>query len=206
MPTFAGGDIQSTHAALIAWNGRSARLRFTAFRSASICRAGKSAWRSKRLTVKKASASRHMVTAVTGIGEPCQLPIHSAEPPSALRPTRAVLLPSPRRANPLARIGRYFRYARHGCTGAPSRPAAGPEEGGGKNVGRPQHHPKTDVVVPVVGVIPVAVGAPGVVAIVVPRAATHDLPRPPDRVATQRGDDNPKKAFFRGGGSLPRTP
>jgi hypothetical protein len=47
---------------------------------------------------------------------------------------------------------------------------------GWKNVGRTQHHPKTQVVVPIVGLIPVAVRTARVVWIVVPGAAAHDLP------------------------------
>ena len=47
-------------------------------------------------------------------------------------------------------------------------------------MGRTQHHPKTEVVVPVVGLIPVAVSTARVVPIVVPGAAAQDLP---DRLA-----------------------
>ena len=52
---------------------------------------------------------------------------------------------------------------------------------GQKNVGRTQHHTKPQIVVAVVGVIPVAIGTAGVVLRIVPRAAAHDLSRLPDR-------------------------
>ena len=54
---------------------------------------------------------------------------------------------------------------------------------GSKNMGRPHCHPKPDVVVTVVGVIPVAVGAARVVIVVGPRAAAQNLTRPPDDVS-----------------------
>jgi hypothetical protein len=47
---------------------------------------------------------------------------------------------------------------------------------GRKNMGRTQHHPKTQVVVPIIGLIPVAVRTARVVSIVVPGTAAHDLP------------------------------
>src|SRR5205823_11957480 len=43
-----------------------------------------------------------------------------------------------------------------------------------RNRGRPQHHPKAEVVVPGVGPIPEAGGAAGEASIVAPRAAAHD--------------------------------
>ena len=116
----------------------------------------------------------------------------------------AVLLPSPRRANPLARIGRHFRNA--AGTGVPARRPAlwRDQKKGRKNVGRTQHHPKTDVVVAIVGLIPVAVGAADVVSIVVPRAAAHDLPRPPDWLLSPSDQMiTQKSAFLRRGKSPP---
>ena len=71
---------------------------------------------------------------------------------------------------------------RYGCTGAPSRAAAGPEKGAEER-GRTQHDPKTDVVVAIAGMIPGAVGTARVVMVIVPRAAAHDLSRPPDRMS-----------------------
>jgi len=38
---------------------------------------------------------------------------------------------------------------------------------------------KPDIVVPVVRIVPVAVGAPAVVTIIVPRAAAHNILTPP---------------------------
>jgi hypothetical protein len=104
----------------------------------------------------------------------------------ASRPARgpdlsgAVPLPSPRRANPLARVGPHFRNA--AGTGVPARPPAvwRDQKKGQKNVGTTQHHSKTLVVVPVVGLPPVAIRTARVVSMVVPRTAAHDLSRPPD--------------------------
>ena len=106
----------------------------------------------------------------------------------------AVPLPSPRRTNPLARIGPHFRNA--AGTGVPARRPAlrRDQKKGQKNVGTTQHHTKTQVVVPVVGLIPVAVRTARVVSRVVPRTAAHDLPRPPDWMPPpSAGSDSPKK-------------
>ena len=94
----------------------------------------------------------------------------------------AVLLPSPRRANPLARIGPHYRNA--AGTAVPLRRSTlqWNQKKGWKNVGRTQYHTKTDIVVAIVGLIPVAIGTARVVPIVVERAAAHDLSRPPDRM------------------------
>jgi hypothetical protein len=51
---------------------------------------------------------------------------------------------------------------------------------GQMNMGRPHHDPKPNVVVAVVGLIPVAVGAACVVGVVDERAAAQHLSRPPD--------------------------
>ena len=91
---------------------------------------------------------------------------------------------------------------RYGCTGAPSRAAAGPEEGREER-GRTQHDPKTDVVVAIVGMIPVAVGTARVVMVVVPRAAAHDLSRPPDRMLPFGSMIIPENFFERRGKSPP---
>jgi len=92
-----------------------------------------------------------------------------------------VVLPSPRRPNSLARIDPHFRNA--SGTSVPARRSAAwrDQKKGRKNVGRPQYHPKPDVVA-VVWLIPVAIGAAGVISVVVERAAAHDLSRPPGRV------------------------
>ena len=118
----------------------------------------------------------------------------------------AVLLPSPRRANPLARIGRHFRNA--AGTGVPARRPAlwRDQKKGRKNVGRTQHHPKTDVVVAIVGLIPVAVGTAGVVVIVVPRAAAHDLPRPPGRMSPPGEPMIAQKMALRAAGEVSPAP
>ncbi len=88
-------------------------------------------------------------------------------------------------------LGRQNRYSRStGISGTLSegdfysvaRPIRHGQKKGRKNVGRTQHQTKPYVVIPVVGLIPVAVGAARVVSLVVERTAPHDLSRPPDRM------------------------
>ena len=77
---------------------------------------------------------------------------------------------------------------------------------GQRNMGRTQHYPKTDVVVAVVGLIPVAVSTARILTIVVPRAAAQHLPRPPGRLfSNRRADDSAKNRASRAGVNLPRT-
>lgn len=66
-----------------------------------------------------------------------------------------------------------------------------------ENVGRTQRHPKADVVVAVVGLIPVAIGAARVVSVVVPRTAARHLSRAPDRGISNRQADNSTKKLER---------
>ena len=94
---------------------------------------------------------------------------------------------------------------RYGCTGAPSRAAAGPEEGREER-GRTQHDPKTDVVVAIVGMIPVAVGTARVVMVIVPRAAAHDLSRSPDRILLPGKQMIAQKIFRKAGDVSPVPP
>ena len=76
-----------------------------------------------------------------------------------------------------------------------------------KNVGKPQHHPKTHVVVAIVGVIPVAIRTTRVVSIVVPRATAKDLSGLPDRVLPPSSSMIAQNhAGTRSAGSIPRTP
>ena len=118
----------------------------------------------------------------------------------------AVLLPSPRRANPHSRIDPHCRNAT-GLVRPARRPASRRnQKKGRKNVGRTQHHPKTDVVVAVVGVIPVANGTARVVPVVVPRAAAHELSRPPDRMSPPGAAKHSRACHEARRGSLPRTP
>ena len=132
----------------------------------------------------------------------------------ALRPARgpdrsgAVLLPSPRPAKPLARIDRHFRSTTG--TGVPARRPAlrRNQKKGRKNVGRTQHHPKTAIVIPIARVIPVTVGAAGVVSMIVPRAAPHDLSRLPDRVSPpgRRRIAKKSRAALRAAGEVSPAP
>ncbi len=71
---------------------------------------------------------------------------------------------------------------RGGRHGTPFRQRSRNQKKVQKDMGRTQHHPKPQIVVPVVGLIPVAVGTARVVPIVVERATAHDLSGPPDRV------------------------
>lgn len=81
-----------------------------------------------------------------------------------------------------ARADRAALPEAHRLSNRPRRPAtARSQKKGQKNVGRPQHHPKSDVVVAIVRLIPVAVRTARVVRVVVPRAPAHHLPRPPDQ-------------------------
>ena len=79
-------------------------------------------------------------------------------------------------------------------------------------MGRPQHYPKTDVVVAIVGMIPVAVGAARVVIVVDPRPAAQNLTRPPDGVSLLAISHRIymiakiKNHVFPLGGSLPPRP
>ena len=95
----------------------------------------------------------------------------------------AVLLPSPRQANPLTRIDLHCWNASGLSAGAPPCDRAEPDEGR-KNVGRPQHHSKSEIGVPIVRFVPVADRTARVVRVVVPRAPAHHLPRPPHRMLT----------------------
>ena len=75
-------------------------------------------------------------------------------------------------------------------------------------MGRTQHHTKAQIVVAVVWAIAVAVGTARVVTVVVPRAAAHDLSKPPGRVLPPGAGMIVRLAggAARGGGRLPRTP
>ena len=120
----------------------------------------------------------------------------------ALRPARgpdgsgAVLLPSPRPAKPLSRVGRHFRNTRGMVMPARRSARRRNQKKGRKNMGRTQQHAKTDVVIAVVRVIPVADATARIVPVIVPRAAAHDLSRLPGRMSppgARRLPERPKK-------------
>ena len=118
----------------------------------------------------------------------------------------AVLLPSPRQANPLARVNLHCRNT--SGTGAPlRRPALRQgQKKGLKNMGRTQHHTEAQVVVTVVGLIPVAAGTARVVSRVVPRTAAHDLSRLPGRVLPPGARSIAKKSALRAAGEVSPAP
>ena len=105
-----------------------------------------------------------------------------SDPATRAAVSGAMLLPSPRRINALARVGPHFRNV-VGAVAPLRHPALQRnQKNGEKYVGRTQHHPKPQIVVAIVGLIPVAIGAARVVMVVVPRAAANELSRLPGRV------------------------
>jgi hypothetical protein len=113
------------------------------------------------------------------------------------------------RQSRLTRIDRHFRNTTG--TGVHRRavpPRRRNQKKGRKNVGRTQHDPKTAIVIPIARVIPVAVGAAGVVSMIVPRAAPHDLSRLPDRMSPpgQAKDSKKSRVALRAAGKVSPAP